>query len=168
MIDNTMAAPRLRRKRFRLLVRLAAVVLSGFLLQIRAGATEYIVVDRNTGLAISGMDPVVYFVEGAPMLGSGEFEYAWDGAVWRFKNEGNRGAFAAHPEVYAPRFGGYDPVRIANGTAVAGDPRLWCVSGERLYLFYTPETRQAFLQDPHGMIAAADNSWSSVQLTLSP
>ena len=32
------------------------------------------------------------------------------GAIWRFRNEGNRAAFAADPEVYMPRFGGYDPV----------------------------------------------------------
>jgi hypothetical protein len=114
-------------------------------------ATDYIVVDRNTGLAINGMDPVANFVEGAPTLGSAEFEYARDGAVWRFRNEGNRGAFAAHPEIYAPRFGGYDSVRIAGGVAVAGDPRLWCLSGERLYLFYTPETRDAFLQGPEAL-----------------
>lgn len=168
MIDNTMAAPRLRRKQCRLLILLAAVVLNGFPLRTGATATEYIVVDRNTGLGISGFDPVAYFVEGAPVLGSGEFEYAWDGAVWRFKNEGNRGAFAANPEVYAPRFGGYDPVRITRGVAVAGDPRLWCVSGERLYLFYTPETRDTFLQDAEGIAASADANWPSVQLTLSP
>jgi hypothetical protein len=168
MIDNTMAAPRLRRKVCPLLIRLFAVVLSGFPLRTGATATEYIVIDRNTGLAVSGMDPVAYFVEGVPILGSGEFEYAWDGAVWRFKNEGNRGAFAAHPEVYAPRYGGYDPVRIARGVAVAGDPRLWSIAGERLYLFYTAETRQAFLDDPQGIVAIAESSWSSVQLTLAP
>ena len=38
-------------------------------------------------------------------------------AVWRFRNEGNRAAFAEHPEVYLPRFGGYDPVTIARGVS---------------------------------------------------
>jgi hypothetical protein len=169
MIDNTMTAPRLSRKVCRLLMRLTtAALLSGFFPPMEAMGTEYVVVDRNTGLAISGMDPVAYFIEGAPRPGSGEFEYSWDGAVWRFRNEGNRGAFAAHPEIYMPRFGGYDPVAIARGVAVPGDPRLWCVIGERLYLFHTPETRQAFLHAAESITETADDNWSSVQLTLSP
>ena len=43
-----------------------------------------------------------------------------DDTVWRFSNEGNRAAFAEHPEVYTPRFGGYDPVAIARGVSGAG------------------------------------------------
>ena len=41
-----------------------------------------------------------------PLFGRPEFELNLDGAVWRFSNEGNRGAFEKHPEVYAPRFAG--------------------------------------------------------------
>jgi hypothetical protein len=57
-----------------------------------------------------------------------------DGAVWRFRNEGNRAAFAEHPEVYLPRFGGYDAVAIARGVSVPGHPLFWTITGERLYL----------------------------------
>ncbi len=68
-----------------------------------------------------------------------------DGAVWRFRNEGNRAAFAEHPEVYMPHFGGYDPVAIARDTSVPGHPLFWAVTGERLYLFYSDEARAEFL-----------------------
>ena len=101
----------------------------------------------NTGLAISGFDPVAYFTDGAPTPGKGEFEYRWAGAVWRFRNEGNRSAFIADPDVYMPRFGGYDPVGVARGVGVPGDPQIWLVTGERLYLFYTPAAREAFAGD---------------------
>ncbi len=91
------------------------------------------------------------------------------GAVWRFRNEGNRGAFAADPDVYMPRFGGYDPIGVARGVAVAGDPRLWTVVGERLYLFSTPEDRDRLRRPmPNGVIAAAERKWPSVQRTLAP
>jgi hypothetical protein len=33
------------------------------------------------------------------------------GAVWRFRNEESR-LFVAHPEIYGPQFGGYDPVDL--------------------------------------------------------
>jgi hypothetical protein len=58
------------------------------------------------------------FTEGKALFGRPELELNLDGAVWRFSNEGNRGAFAKHPEVYSPRFGGYDPVAIGRGRSV--------------------------------------------------
>ena len=85
-------------------------------------------VDRHTGLAIYGFDPVAYFTERqADASGRATSSYRHAGAVWRFRNEGNRGAFAADPEVYMPRFGGYDPVGVARGVATPGDPRVWVV-----------------------------------------
>jgi hypothetical protein len=148
---------------------LAVVVLAGGLgLSVSAAASEMVVADRRTGIAINGYDPVAYFTDGAPALGHGDFEYAFAGAVWRFRNEGNRGAFVADPEIYMPRFGGYDPIGVARGVAVPGDPRRWGIAGKRLYLFYTIDNKDIFLAGRQRTIAAADRNWPSVQLTLAP
>jgi hypothetical protein len=135
---------------------------------VHAATTQQIVVDQRTGLAIHGFDPVAYFVDGAAKLGKEHYEEAYAGAVWRFRNEGNQAAFVADPEIYMPRFGGYDPVAVSRGVAVSGDPRVWLIVEERLYLFYTPEARDAFKADTEGLVAAADRRWPGVQLTLSP
>jgi hypothetical protein len=143
----------------------------GILASMRAGGaatTEYVVVDRNSGLAISGFDPLAFFTDGKALPGKGEFEYRYAGAVWRFRNQGNRAAFAADPGIYMPRFGGYDPVGIGRGVAVPGDPRIWVIAGARLYLFYLPENRAAFSTDSERIVVAADRQWPAVQLTLSP
>jgi len=174
MIGKTMTAPRRQRKLRSL--GLAAAVLAPVIafvglarpVAILAATTEYLVVDRNSGLAISGFDPVAYFIDGVASLGKGDFEASFAGAVWRFRNEGNRGAFIADPDIYMPRFGGYDPIAVARGVAIAGDPRLWTLSGARLYLFSTPEGRDLFLGDAERVIATADRKWPSVKLTLSP
>ena len=137
-------------------------------LPLIASTTEQIVVDRNSGLAIHGFDPVAYFTDGAAMLGKGEFEHRHAGAVWRFRNAGNLGAFAADPEVYMPRFGGYDPVGVGRGVPAAGDPRIWLIVEQRLYLFQSPESRAAFAVDNARLLAAADEAWPSVQRTLAP
>jgi hypothetical protein len=134
----------------------------------RAATTEQVVTDRNTGLAISGFDPVAYFIDGAPLRGRDELEHSFAGAVWRFRNEGNRGAFIADPEVYMPRFGGYDPTGVARGVAVPGDPQLWVLTGERLYFFYSPMARDAFIADADALIAIADSRWPEVQQSLAP
>ena len=63
-----------------------------------AATTEWVVVNRYTGLAIDGFDPVAYFVDALPKQGRAELELRSGGATWRFQNEGNRSAFAGAPE----------------------------------------------------------------------
>ncbi len=133
-----------------------------------ATTTERLVADSNSGLAISGFDPVAYFADHAASLGSGEFECIIAGAIWRFRNAGNRAAFLAHPEIYMPRFGGYDPVAVARGVAVAGHPKLWLVFGERLYLFYDTQTQGEFVLDAERLAATAERKWPAVQRGLTP
>src|SRR6202008_3076223 len=78
-----------------------------------AATTERLVVDRTSGLAIYGFDPVAYFSDSKPVPGLEQFELIFEGAVWRFRNGGDRAAFLADPDVYAPQFGGYDPLYVA-------------------------------------------------------
>jgi hypothetical protein len=128
-------------------------------------AEDRIVVDPNSGLALSGADPVAYFTDGKPVFGRPELEVSEFGTVWRFRNAGNKAAFIAHPEVYRPQFGGYDPVAIGRGLSVRGHPLIWSVTGERLYLFYSEADRAAFLAEPDRIIAAAERRWPDVSRT---
>ena len=135
---------------------------------VRALATERIVVDWHTGLAIGGYDPVAFFTDGKPLVGKPDFELAYGGTVWRFANVGDRAAFAEQPDVYMPQFGGYDPVGVANGVAVAGNPNLWLITGGKLFLFYDRSRLAAFSADPEHIIGSADRKWAQVLSTLSP
>jgi YHS domain-containing protein len=164
-----MTPARQERKSHRLLAVLAAAlgIAAGFA-GIAAGAatTEWVVVNRYTGLAIDGFDPVTYFVDGVPKQGSPELELRAHGATWRFCNEGNRAAFAADPDVYAPRFGGHDPVAVARGVATAGYPVLWLIVEKQLYFFYSDGARSAFSHDPANIVAVAERNWAAVRHTL--
>jgi hypothetical protein len=133
-----------------------------------ARAGDRVASDWRTGLAIHGFDPVAYFTDSRPSPGRPEFERVHQGAIWRFRNEGNRAAFAADPDVYLPRFGGHDPVALTRGVATPGNPLVWLMSGNRLYLFHSHETRNAFAADPDAMIAASDERWPGVMETLLP
>ncbi len=133
-----------------------------------AATTARVVVDWHTGLAIDGYDPVAYFTDGKPLPGSADLELSYGGAVWRFRNIGNRAAFVARPDVYMPQFGGYDPLGVAHGVAVAGNPTLWCISGERLFLFYDRARLQTFTAAPARTTATAERKWPAVRRTLSP
>ena len=134
----------------------------------RAAATETIVVDRHTGLAIGGYDPVAFYTEGKPVAGSPDFELQYGGAIWRFRNIGNREAFAARPDVYMPKFGGYDPLGVARGVAVAGNPGVWAITGGRLFLFYDRDRLATFTADFQRITSVAEHKWPDVLRTLSP
>jgi hypothetical protein len=125
-----------------------------------------LVVNADTGLALSGFDPVAYFTDRAPRLGRSDLELTHDGAVWRFGNIGNLAAFKEHPETYTPRFGGYDPVGVARDRSVAGNPRFWAIVAGRLYLFYSDADRAAFTAGPGRVLAAAERNWADVRRTI--
>ncbi|MBI2716417.1 MAG: hypothetical protein HYX37_18510 [Rhizobiales bacterium] len=131
-----------------------------------AATADPTVVNTHTGLAISGFDPVAYFTDGKPKFGRPDMELSLDGAVWRFRNEGNKAAFSDHPEVYSPRFGGYDPVAVARGASVPGHPLFWVVVGGRLYLFYDAKARAAFVAEPGRIIESAERKWPAVARTI--
>jgi hypothetical protein len=135
---------------------------------VRGTAADGVVVNRHTGLAIDGFDPVSYFVGGIPKVGRAALELQSGGAIWRFRNQGNRAAFAAAPDVYRPRFGGHDPMAVARGVATPGHPALWLIVGKRLYLFYDARSRKAFAKDPAAAIEVAERHWPEALRALSP
>jgi YHS domain-containing protein len=131
------------------------------------GLTERVVADRVSGIAIAGFDPVSYFVSGRPVQGSADYELVWQGAAWRFANEGNLAAFRADPTVYAPQFGGYDAAAVGRGIPLPGDPHVFAVTGDRLFLFRDEPSRAEFLSRP-GSVAASNAAWTTLQKTLIP
>jgi len=131
-----------------------------------ARASERIVTDPITGLALSGHDPVAYFLHEEAREGSPEHEARWSGTVWRFLNEGNRAAFLDTPQVYAPQFGGHDPVSAARGFVARGEPDLFVLLRDRLYLFHTPLTRRTFIGDAAALLAQAETVWPRLEARL--
>jgi hypothetical protein len=112
-----------------------------------------------SGVAIGGYDPVAYFTERRPVLGTPEFEYEWRDAKWRFASAHHRDAFAADPESFAPRYGGFCAGGMALGRKAPIDPEAWVIVDGKLYLNYSKRDRDAFAEDPDPHIAKADANW---------
>jgi hypothetical protein len=143
------------------------VVLAGAQ-RVGAATSERVVTDLLSGLAINGIDPVAYFTHAAPLYGDADHEYRYAGTIWRFRNVGDQAAFAANPDVYMPRYGGYDPMGLGRGVAVAGNPLVWAMVREHVYLFYDEGSRGRFLANPDEAIEIADEKWPAVLSTLVP
>lgn len=137
-------------------------------LALPAGAQEEAGVWRDpaTGYAIGGYDPVAFRTRGVPVKGEARFAHRWGGAAWAFENEGNRAAFAEAPQVYAPRFFGFDPASVARGVPAQGVPTHWYIDASGLYLFYRAANRTAFIADPTRIGDEAEKNWPGISTGL--
>ena len=74
-----------------------------------------------------------------------------------FEKEGD--AFAAAPEKYAPRYGGYSAFGTANGYKAATDSAAYTIVGDKQYLNYIREVQNMWSADVVGFGSKADHHW---------
>lgn len=114
---------------------------------------------ERDGAAIAGYDPVAYFVESRAVKGSAAHTYRYRNSVFRFASAANRDAFAADPERYAPRYGGFCAYGVAHGYKVKIEPEAFTIVDGRLYLNYDLKVQDDWRKDIPGFIRKADARW---------
>lgn len=119
----------------------------------------------SDGVAIRGYDPVAYFTDMKPVKGSPEFHAEYQGSIFYFASAIHRDTFLAHPEKFAPRYGGYCAFGMAKGYKAAIDPAAFTVVGDRLYLNYNGTVRALWVLDIPGYVKKADANWPEVRNT---
>ena len=75
---------------------------------------------------------------------------------------GDREAFLASPETYAPAFGGHCATSLARDIRAEADPRLFVVHRGRVYLFHSREMREEFLALPDLVAGRARIAWQAM------
>lgn len=114
-------------------------------------------------VAIRGTDPVAYFEDARPVPGDRAHAFDWRGATWHFASAANRDAFAADPEAFAPRYGGFCAWAVAvRGELYTTQPENWSIVDGRLYLNFNDDIQARWEEDPHGFIAEADRRWPEI------
>lgn len=115
------------------------------------------------GVAIRGTDPVAYFNAGEPVPGNAAFGMRWNGATWHFASAENRDVFAADPEHFAPRYGGFCAWAVAaKGKLYSTQPKNWTIVEDRLYLNFNDDIQERWVADIPGFIARADMRWPEI------
>jgi YHS domain-containing protein len=133
------------------------MLLLGFATSAMAGNVDPVY--QHGGLAIRGYDPVAYHQQSAPVKGSSQFSYQWQGATWLFANAEDRDRFRVEPERYAPQYGGYCAYAVSKGRTASIDPGAWRIVDGKLYLNYSKGVQKKWEQDVPGNIVKADRSW---------
>jgi len=116
-------------------------------------------------LAIKGYDPVAYFTIGSPTRGLPEIEYEWDEQSYRFASAEDRELFKADPVRYAPQFGNFCAMALAEGELTEANPENWLISDGKLYIFGKPAPMgpALFQQDLAANIAKANKNRALIQ-----
>lgn len=117
----------------------------------------------TTDLALRGYDPVSYFTDGAPTPGEIDITAEHQGAIYRFASAEHKAMFEADPAKYAPQYGGYCAFGLAQGYKFDGDPQVWKIVDDKLYLNLSPKVSTIWQQDVPGNIENADAKWQMVK-----
>jgi YHS domain-containing protein len=153
--------------RFTLTMAAAATALA-FAGQAFAG-DQYV---DNTGFGASGYDVVAYFdlpqnavgmSQPTAVPGNAAFTSEYNGAKFAFSNEANRDTFAANPAQYAPQYDGHCAYGVSKGGKVPGNPNLWRIVDDKLYLNITKNVVGFWEEDIPGNIDLAENNWVSIE-----
>ena len=123
-------------------------------------------IDINTNgndLAIQGYDPVAYFTQEKPTIGSNDFTATYKNAIYLFSSEQNRDLFRASPAKYTPQFGGFCAYGVTKGRKFDTDPTAWRVVDGKLYLNLNKDVQKVWLADVPGYITNANQTWPTIK-----
>lgn len=153
-------------KRFALAFATAAV--TAFAAPVFAG-DQYI---DGTGFAVSGYDVVAYRSLSQAAVGAQQPEGVkgkasitadYNGATFAFATEENRAAFEKNPAYYAPQYDGHCAYGVSKGGKVPGNPNLWRIVDDKLYLNITKNVVSFWEEDIPGNIDLAQNNWPGIE-----
>jgi YHS domain-containing protein len=134
-------------------------IAAAVLLSASVFAGELVNVSGASKIALSGYDPVAFFVDGKPVNGS-PFISAEDlGATYLFASEEHRKLFSENPAKYTPQFGGFCAYGVALGKPFPVDINTWQVRDGKLYLNLNADILKKFNADFGGNLAKAEQNW---------
>jgi YHS domain-containing protein len=117
---------------------------------------------QTSGVAINGIDPIAYFADMRPVIGSARHALMWNGATWHFASVDNMETFKANPEKFTPVFGGYCAFAASRGYLAPTIPEAWTIHKDRLYLNASLRARTLWLEDIPGNIAKGFRNWPGI------
>lgn len=114
---------------------------------------------ESKGTALGGYDVVSYFI-GDPVQGTDAYSFQWMETTWKFSSRENLETFKSNPHKFVPQFGGYCTKAVSTGFTAPGDPTLYTVWNDKLFIFSSEDVKAEFKNDPEAIITACANNWN--------
>ncbi len=125
----------------------------------------------ETGFAVSGYDVVAYrgldqapvgTPQPAAVPGSSAFTAEYNGSTFAFASAANLSAFLENPAYYVPQYDGHCAYGVAKGGKVPGNPNLWRIIDDKLYLNITKNVVGFWEEDIPGNLSLSQGNWPSL------
>lgn len=116
----------------------------------------------SSGVAIDGYDPVAYFTDGEPVLGTSCLEMEYQGTAYWFSSQENLDQFAENPSAFAPQLGGYSVFGMAKGKRYDVNPSSFDIIDGKLYLSRNDKVRQLWQANRDGYLGRAEENWRAL------
>ena len=113
--------------------------------------------------AVQGYDVVSYHTLKRPVRGNGNHVAVHQGATYLFASKDHLDAFNDNPDRYVPAYGGYCAFGVSVGKKFIGDPEVWRVVDDRLYLNLDVSIQSEWLKDVPGRIKTANSTWKKIK-----
>lgn len=126
----------------------------------------------GTGYAVSGYDVVAYFdldqaavgkAQPAAVPGKSSITAEYNGSTFAFSTENNKKRFLKNPEAYVPQYDGHCAYGVAQGGKVPGNPNLWRIVDNKLYLNITKNVVGFWEEDISGNINKSEKNWVKIE-----
>lgn len=122
--------------------------------------SDRVLVNRDSGgVALQGYDPVAYFTDGKPVMGSPSYRTRYRGAWYQFASPEHKAMFDAAPARYEPAFGGYCGYAASINRLSPISPEFWQVLDGRLVLQHNRKAWDLWNKDVPGNLQKADTNW---------
>lgn len=112
---------------------------------------------------VNGYDLVSYHKGEKPLVGNGNHLAVYDGVAYLFVNEENKAKFESNPQKYLPEYGGYCAFGVSVGKKFVGDPDVWKIVGDKLYLNLDTKIQEKWSEDIPGNNKKADRNWNEIK-----
>lgn len=126
----------------------------------------------GTGFAVSGYDVVAYRdLEQSPVgspqpeavSGKADITAEYNGATFAFANDENRDKFLEDPARYVPQYDGHCAYGVSKGGKRPGNPHLWRIVDDKLYLNVTENVVGFWEEDIPGNLEIAEGKWPKIE-----
>lgn len=118
------------------------------------------------GIALSGYDPVSYFVSNEPKLGDKKLSVKHQGAIYLFSSQKNKDTFLKSPTTYLPQYGGWCAFAMGDyGEKVEVNPKTFKIIDGKLYMFYNSllnNTLKSWNKNEKKLKTQADKNWKAI------
>jgi YHS domain-containing protein len=125
-----------------------------------------------TGYAVSGFDVVAYRGldqapigggQAAAVPGRADITADYNGATFAFATEANRAKFLQNPAHFVPQYDGHCAYGVSKGGKVPGNPNLWRIVDNKLYLNITKNVVGFWEEHIPGNINLAEGNWPGIE-----